>query len=126
MDYNGIDYNSMDKIIISDLQLRCIIGINPDERINKQDVNINLTLYTDFSKSIETEDIEDTVNYKKLKLDIMTLVENSSVLLVEKLASAVSGCCLGYKGVQAARVKVEKPTALRFARSVGVEIFRKA
>jgi FolB domain-containing protein len=116
---------TMDKIIISDLMLRCIIGINPDERINKQDVLINLTLYTDFSKSIESEDIEDTVNYKKLKLDIMALVEGSSFLLVEKLASAVSDCCLGYKGVKAVLVKVEKPTALRFARSVGVEIFRK-
>ncbi|QEN09879.1 dihydroneopterin aldolase [Oceanispirochaeta crateris] len=116
---------TMDKIIISDLMLRCIIGINPDERINKQDVLINLTLYTDFSKSIESEDIEDTVNYKKLKLDIMTLVEGSSFLLVEKLASTISDCCLGYKGVKAVLVKVEKPTALRFARSVGVEIFRK-
>lgn len=119
-----MDYEFMDKIHISDLHFRCIIGINPDERINKQDVLINLTLYTDFSKSIVTEDIEDTVNYKKLKLDIMALVESSSFLLVEKLASTVSDCCLSYKGVQAAKVKVEKPTALRFAKSVGVEIFR--
>ena len=119
-----MEYERMDKIIISDLMMRCIIGINPDERINKQDVIINLTLYTDFSRSIETEDIEDTINYKELKKEVMTLVEASSFLLVEKLASAVSDCCLARKGVQAVKVKVEKPTALRFARSVGVEIFR--
>ncbi len=121
-----MDYDRMDKIVISDLLLRCIIGINPEERVNKQDVLINLTLYTDFSKAIETEDIEDTVNYKKLKLEIMDLVENSSYLLVEKLAAAVASCCLKQKGVRAARVMVEKPTALRFARSVGVEIFRES
>ena len=120
-----MDYDLMDKTYISDLLFRCIIGINPDERVNKQDVLINLTIFTDFSRCIETEDIEDTVNYKSLKLDIMTLVENSSYLLVEKLASAISECCLSYKGVQAVKVKVEKPTALRFAKSVGVEIFRK-
>jgi len=119
-----MDFETMDKIIISDLMMRCIIGINPDERVNKQDVIINLTLYTDFSKSIETENIDDTVNYKELKKSIMNLVESSSFLLVEKLASAVSDCCLERRGVKAVRVKVEKPTALRFARSVGVEIFR--
>jgi len=115
----------MDKIIISDLLTRCIIGINPDERINKQDVLINIILYADFSKAIETEDIEDTVNYKSLKLAILDLVENSSYLLVEKLASVIADLCLSYKGVKAVKLKVEKPTALRFARSVGVEIFRK-
>ncbi len=120
-----MDFEYMDKIEISDLMLRCIIGINPEERVNKQDVLINITLYTDFTRAIETEDIEDTVNYKKLKLEIMDHVENSSYLLVEKLTHAVCECCLKQKGVKAARVKVEKPTALRFARSVGVEIFRK-
>jgi len=120
-----MDYETMDKIIISDLMMRCIIGINPDERINKQDVIINLTLYTDFTKSIQTENIEDTVNYKELKQRIMRLVESSSFLLVEKLASAVCDSCFESTGVQAVKVKVEKPTALRFARSVGVEIFRK-
>lgn len=120
-----MDYENMDKIYIKDLLFRCIIGINPEERVNKQDVLINLTLYTDFSRSIETENIDDTVNYKNLKLEILSLVEDSSYLLVEKLASAVSDCCLSYKGVEAVKVKVEKPTALRFAKSVGVEMFRK-
>ncbi len=119
-----MDYNRMDKIFISDLLLRCIIGINPEERINKQDVIINLELFTDFSRALETENIDDTVNYKQLKLQIMALVENSSFLLVESLAAALADCCLKQPLVTAVRVRVEKPTALRFAKSVGVEIFR--
>ena len=119
-----MDYDKMDKIFIRDLLLRCIIGINPEERVNKQDVLINLTLYTDFSGAIKTENIDDAVNYKKLKLAVMAMVEQSSYLLVEKLAQAVADICLKAEGVQAVRVGVEKPTALRFARSVGVEIFR--
>ena len=121
-----MDYDRMDKIFIRDLTFRCIIGINPEERINKQDVIINLVLYTDFTRAAASEDIEDTVNYKELKLTVMDLVEHSSFLLVEKLAQAIAETCLETEGVRAVRVQVEKPTALRFAKSVGVEIFRES
>lgn len=121
-----MDYDTMDKIFIRDLTFRCIIGINPEERVNKQDVVINLELYTDFSRALASEDIADTVNYKSLKLAVMALVEGSSFLLVEKLAQAVAELCLTTEGVRAVRARVEKPTALRFARSVGVELFRTA
>ena len=121
-----MDYDRMDKIFIKDLLVRCILGINPDERVNKQDIVINLTLYSDFSRAIASEDINDTVNYKELKLAVIQLAENSSFLLVEKLTEEIARICLKRKGVKAVKVQVEKPTALRFARSVGVEIFRES
>lgn len=37
----------MDRIIITDLLARCIIGVNEDDRRNKQDVVINLSVYAD-------------------------------------------------------------------------------
>ena len=46
------------------------------------------------------------------------------VLIVEALAQAVADICLEHPAVREARVRVEKPGALRFARSVGVEITR--
>ncbi len=39
-----------DKIYIRDLSIRCIIGVNQDERIEKQDVVINVILFTDTRK----------------------------------------------------------------------------
>jgi len=119
-----MDYDKCDKIFIQDLTFRCIIGINPEERINKQDVIISLEIYTDFSVSEKTENIEDTVNYKELKLALMDMVEGSSFLLAERLAAAIADLCLEFKGVRAVKVRLEKPGALRFARTVGVEIFR--
>ncbi len=121
-----MDYEKMDKIFIKDLLVRCILGINPDERVNKQDIVINLTLYSDFSRAAASEDINDTVNYKELKLAVIDLAENSSFLLVEKLTEEIAALCLDRRGVRAVKVQVEKPTALRFARSVGVEIFRES
>ncbi len=118
------DFSRMDKIYIRDLLLRCIIGINSDERVNKQDVVTNVTLYADLSKPGQSDSIDDTVNYKALKDRIAELINGSSYFLVEKLAEEVASTCLSFEGVRAAKVLVEKPGALRFARTVGVEIFR--
>ena len=45
---------------------------------------------------------------------------------IEALAADIVSICLSHSGVKSARVRVEKPGALRFASSVGVEIERSA
>ena len=119
-----LDEERLDRILITDLLLRCIVGINPDEREKKQDVIINITLFADLSKACESDDIDDTMNYKKIKNSVVDLVEASTYYLVEKLAEMIARCCLSFDRVSAVKVKVEKPGALRFAKNVGVEVFR--
>lgn len=114
----------LDKIFIRDLLLRCIVGIYPDERENKQDVIINIELSCDLSKAAVSDQIEDTINYKSLKKEIIDLVENSAFLLIERMAGEIASLCLAHSGVLQVRVTVDKPGALRFARSVAVEIVR--
>ena len=112
-----------DKIHIKDLHLRTIIGINPEERRNKQDVLINITLITDHSAAV-SDDIHDVVNYRTLTKQIIALVEISQFLLVEKMALEIVAICLSDQRIERAIVTVEKPGALRFARSVGVTVER--
>lgn len=114
---------AQDKIHIKDLLLRTIIGINEDERINKQDVLINVTMYADHSAGI-SDDIEDVVNYRTIAKAIIELVEGSQFFLVERMALEIVQLCLADERVARAIVTVEKPTALRFARSVGVTVDR--
>jgi FolB domain-containing protein len=114
----------LDRIHIADLLVRCIVGTNPDERAKPQDVVINVTLHADLRAACRSDRIEDTVDYRSLKQRIVEMVEASHFFLVEALAEAVSDICLSDPRVRKARVRVEKPTALRFARTVGVEIER--
>lgn len=114
----------LDRIHIVDLLVRCIVGTNPDERAKPQDVVINITLHADLRAACRSDRIEDTVDYRSLKQRIVEMVEASHFFLVEALAEAVSDICLSDPRVRKARVRVEKPTALRFARTVGVEIER--
>ena len=113
-----------DQIHISDLLLRTIIGINEEERNKKQDVLINLTLDVDLLQAGRSDEISDAVNYRTITKEIIDLVENSEFQLVEKMAHEVGRICLKDDRVQRTLIRIEKPGALRFARSVGVTVDR--
>lgn len=113
-----------DRILIRNLLLRAIIGVNDEERCNLQDVVLNITLETDTRKAGGSDRIEDTVNYRTIAKEIIAYVQGSNHYLVEKLAAEVARLCLSHEGVLGVTVRVEKPGALRFADSVGVEIMR--
>lgn len=114
-----------DQIRIEDLLLRTIIGINDEERRCRQDVVVNLTLFVDTRRAGASDDIADApVNYRTLTKRIITFVEESRFRLIERLAAAIAELCLTEEGISRVRVSVDKPGALRFARSVGVTIER--
>lgn len=114
----------MDKIIITDLVARGIIGVYDWEREKPQEILINITLFGDISKAGVTDDIEDSMNYKTVAKGAQSLAENCQRLTVEALAHDIAAYCLETPGVKKVSVKVEKPGAVRFASSVGVEIER--
>jgi len=113
-----------DKIHIRDLQVRCIIGIEPEERREKQDILINIVIYTDCRIPGKTDNINDALDYKKVKKTILESIENSSFYLIEKLAEEIATICLSFEKVKGVTVTIDKPGVLRFARSVAVEITR--
>jgi FolB domain-containing protein len=114
----------MDKIIIKDLLVRGIIGINNWERENPQDILINIEIETDLHKAGSSDDVEDSINYRTVAKRVIAHAESANRLTVEALAADIAAICLEEPGSLSVRVRVEKPGALRFAKSVGVEIER--
>ena len=111
-------------IRIKNLRLRTIIGINDWERVEKQDIVINLELELDGIRAMETDRIEDTVDYKAVKEEVRTAVEASDFFLLERLAEEVVEVALRPALVQRVDLCVDKPGALRYARSMAVEMMR--
>jgi FolB domain-containing protein len=114
----------MDKIIIKNLLVRGIIGINDSERKRPQDILINVTLFSDTRRAAETDDINHCVNYSTMSKKIMSHAETAERFTVEALANDLAKLCLDDTDVQKVIVRVEKPRAVRFVESVGVEIER--
>ena len=114
----------MDKIIIKNLLARGIIGVNDWERNRPQNILINIILFTDTRPAALTDNLDDCVNYSTMSKKVLAHAETVNRLTVEALANDLARVCLEEKGVQKVIVRVEKPGAVRFAESVGVEIER--
>ena len=114
----------MDQIFIKDLLVRGIIGINDWEREKPQDILINIIITADLTKAGETDDISYSINYRTIAKKAQSRAETAQRLTVEALAADIANICLEEPGVIKVHVKVEKPNAVRFARSVGVEVER--
>ena len=114
----------MDKILIKDLVVKGIIGLTDKERAHTQNIKVNVVAFTDISKGAISDDIKDCVNYRTLSKAIITLIAKTNRYTVEALAKDIIDICLDTPGVKKARVRVEKPGAVRYAKSVGVEIIR--
>lgn len=108
-------------IRIKNLRLRTIIGVQNWERRKKQDVIVNVRLEFDGSRAAETDEIEDSVDYKTITKKIIDIVEQSEFHLLEKLVASISAAILEDERVLGVRVEIDKPHALRFADSVSIE-----
>ncbi|MCL4270460.1 MAG: dihydroneopterin aldolase [Anaerolineales bacterium] len=115
----------MDKVFIKDLLVRGIIGIRDWEREKPQDILINVTVYTDTTRAADSDNISDCVDYSALAKKVQSHAEAAQRLTVEALANDLARICLETPLVRKVVVRVEKPGAVRFAKSVGVEVERK-
>ncbi len=114
----------MDKTIIRDLIVRGIIGIEDWEREKLQEILINIELFSDQSAAAQSDDIADCVNYRTVAKKVIAHAESAARQTVEALAADIAKISLDEPHVQKVRVRVEKPGAVRFSKSVGVEIER--
>lgn len=114
-----------DRIIIRDLRVRAIVGVNRWEKAAPQVVGVDLEIAVDAAKAAEADEIAATVDYKRVSRDIAALAESRPFQLIETLAEAIASLVLDGHGAQWVRVTARKPYALRHARDVGVAIERK-
>ena len=112
----------MDQVFITNLVARGIIGVNDWEREQPQDILINIVLFTDLHQAGQSDDIHDSVDYRSVAKKVLAHAETARRLTVEALAADLAQLCLEVARVEKVRVRVEKPGAVRFSRSVGVEI----
>ena len=114
----------MDKVIIKNIIARGIIGINDWERDKPQDILINIDLYTEMRVKAASDNIAECIDYSKVTKKVIYHAETAKRFTVEALAEDIAQICLEDPRVLKATVRVEKPGAVRFAQSAGVEIER--
>jgi dihydroneopterin aldolase len=114
-----------DTIFLRGLSVECIIGFIEWERRVPQKVVIDLQLPVDCRRAASRDDVEDTLDYKKVAKRVVAFAEGSSFRLVETLAHRMALVVLEDFAIEWVRVSVNKPGAIRGSRDVGVSIERR-
>lgn len=113
-----------DKIILRDLELQCIIGCNPEERLASRLLVANITLYVDTRRAAASDKLEDTVNYASLARALREYTANTDFELLEALAEQLAQICLKIAKVQKVTILLDKPGCVRQAKGAAIEITR--
>ncbi len=114
-----------DKIFIEGLEISCIIGTLPQERKKKQKVVVDLEFLAPVKKAARRDDLRDALNYQKIAGRASQFISKSHFYLIETLAERLAQALLREFKLKNLTLRISKPDALRSARNVGVEIFRK-
>ena len=115
---------SGDRIFLRGLTAECVIGFIDWERRVKQTVVVDLELPVDCRAAAVSDDVADTVDYKKVSKRVLAFIEASEFMLVETLAQRLAMLILEEFPIEWLRLSINKPGAIRNSRDVGVAIER--
>ncbi|SMO51558.1 D-erythro-7,8-dihydroneopterin triphosphate epimerase [Saccharicrinis carchari] len=108
----------MEIIRIKDLLLRTQVGFNKHELGKKQDLLLNVAIYYSTEGEEESDNPSQALDYRTICKKIVHMVESTHFALLEKVANDVANLILEMERVEKVNIEVDKPHALRFARSV--------
>ena len=114
----------MDIIYLHGLEVDCVIGVWEWERRITQRQVIDLDMKGEVSRAAASDDLADTLNYKAVSKRVTGFVRGSSFRLIETLAEAIATLLLDEFDLGWCRVRIDKGSAVRGARNVGVIIER--
>ena len=111
-------------VFIKDFIIEEIIGIHEHEKIKKQKIKFNIVLDVSQSSLPDEKDIKSIVDYEKITNKLESLTNSKKYNFLESLAEDSFKEVFEDKRINSATIKIEKPEAIKNAKSVGVEIFK--
>jgi len=121
---SGATPDKGDRIFLHGLAVECIIGFIEWERRIKQTVVLDVEMPVDCARAAQSDDVGDTLDYKKVAKRLITFVGESDFKLVETLAHRAAMLILQEFDVEWVRLSVNKPCAIRHSKDVGVAVLR--
>lgn len=119
------DVDGTDEIFVKELLLSAILGVNTWERIERQRIIVDFTIYLRHDPSIIMGDVVPKMhNYRRMTKLVTEFVEASSYKTVEALVTKIAELLITVCHAPKVMVRVRKPSALVFADAAGVEIIR--
>lgn len=103
---------SNETIYIENLRVQCIIGVRAHEREQPQPLVISASFPWDFSRSGESERLEDTVDYSAMAQAIREFAQTGQFQLLETLARRLADHVGQRFGLARLHLHIRKPEAI--------------
>lgn len=116
----------MDTLFLHGLTVKTLIGVYEWERQQSQNLLLDLDIGTDFQRSAQSDNIDDTIHYGDLVEALREALAQQEFLLLEALAEYVAQFVLTQFHAMWVSVKVVKPGILAGVAEVGVQIKRQS
>ena len=121
-----IKYKSSIKrtVFIKDFVIEEIIGFHKHEKIKKQKIKFNIVLDVNQSSVPDEKNIKSIVDYEKITNKLENLTKSKKYNFLESLAEDSFKEIFEDKRINSVTIKIEKPEAIKNAKSVGIEVFK--
>ena len=111
-------------VLIKDFFINEIIGIHKHEKINKQKIIFNIILDINQNTLPDEKNISSIVDYEKITNKLESLAKYKNYNFLESLAEDSFKEIFEDSRINSIKIKIEKPDAIKNAKSVGVEVFK--
>jgi len=111
-------------VFIKDFIIDEIIGIHKHEKIKKQKIKFNIVLDVNQNSLPNEKDIKSIVDYEKITIKLENLSKSKKYNFLESLAEDSFKEIFKDKRINSVTIKIEKPEAIKNAKSVGIEVFK--
>ncbi|MEM7556732.1 MAG: dihydroneopterin aldolase [Cyanobacteria bacterium P01_A01_bin.84] len=120
----------MDCIRLTGIRAYGYTGFLTEEQVLGQWFEVDVNLWLDISKASQSDDIEDTLDYRKVIDTVKKLIKTSKFALIEKLAATIAEAILeddsSVLSPEKVQVILSKPSAPipDFGGKISIEITR--
>jgi len=111
-------------VFIKDFIIEEIIGIHKHEKIKKQKIKFNIVLDVNQNSLPDEKNIKSIVNYEKITNKLENLTRKKKYNFLESLVEDSFKEIFEDERINSVTIKIEKPEAIKNAKSVGVEVFK--
>ena len=119
-------HTESDVVFVKGLTVEAVIGVYAWERAITQPLLIDIALETDISRAAISDDVNDALNYKAVCDDVSAWCQAIKAQLLEHLAGQLADKLLAKYSCHKITLSIAKPTAIKQADAVGVQITRYA
>ncbi len=109
-------------IKIKNLRLYTIIGVFEWEKTVDREIIINAEITTNLTKSLQSDEISDAIDYDQIIVKMKNLVANNRFKLVEKLAQSLMDVILEDQRISKCKLEIDKVGVVKNVDSFSVTI----